>query len=163
MPDLTLATLLDPATLVEAAIQLLFEGAGGHENPTTVATFTQRENAELTSERVDVTFTRGPWTGRWGVDRGGVLRHACWQYTLQLDIWTKRRAEDQGRHAYLRGKLHEMLEAAVRDPDFLAHHTLVDLNEQGSTESVQAEDDMDCGALKFTGMVVIRSDALRSV
>lgn len=127
--------------------------------PKTVDAFTTREVGELTAERVDITFLKGAWTGRWGVDRGKEMRHSCWQYTLQLDLWTKRLAKDKRRHTFLRGKLHALLIEAVLDPNFLAWHTLASLDEITSTESLQAGDDMDTSTLKFGGLVVIRSDA----
>jgi len=154
MPAPDLASLLDPTTLVEAAVKKLLT-----KPPKTVDAFVSRESGTLTAERVNITFTLGKWNGRWFKDRGGKWRHSCWEYTLQLDIWTKRLAKDKGRHAFLRGKLPALLTDAVLDPKFLAWHTLASLNELGGSESIQAGDDMDTSFLKYGGLVTVRSDS----
>jgi hypothetical protein len=152
MPAPDIATLLFPP--VEEACKKLFTTP-----PKLVDAFMQRESGELTAERVDIQFTRGAWSGRWGVDSKGDMHHSCWHYTLQLDLWTKRLAKDKTRHATIRAQIHGRLEAAVLDPNFLAFHTLASLDEISSTEQLEAEDDMDCSSMKFGGLVTVRSDS----
>lgn len=150
-----LATLLDIATPVEDAVKLLCE-----KPPRLIDAFTARETGDLPGQRVEVVFSLGKWTGRWGVDRQGVMQHSAWSYTLELHLWTKREAATaRAAHGTLRGKLSAKLIAAVRNPDFLRYHTIASLDEQSGTEQIRQTDDLDGSTITFTGLVCIRSDA----
>lgn len=164
-PDIP--TLFDVATAVETAVKSLL----AQQDPPIVA-FMQREcdvpspddpaeRVPLPSERVDIQFTLGAWTGHWAVDRAGKLRHGAWAYTLQLNVSTDAQPTDPAAHGRRVGLLRALFQSPSFDEllgeDVLPFHCLASCDHQTAAPQVNIEQDTDVSPLVFTGVVSIRS------
>ncbi|MES2569599.1 MAG: hypothetical protein V4710_06040 [Verrucomicrobiota bacterium] len=167
MPAPDYKTLHDIAPAVERAVQSLLAA-----QVPPVLVFRQRQKSvngvdpetseappeTLPAVRVDIKFTQGQWTGRWGVDRAGEMRHNGWSYSLQLDVRTNAYATDPAEHDRM-----VSIVSSLRANDFtrelLPYHGMATMDMGSKDTGADKENDQDVTPIYFHGLVVIRPDA----
>jgi hypothetical protein len=155
MPAKSLEELFDPESAVEGAFKHIFYRRK-------MPAFGQRELKDLPTPRLDLQFELGAATGHRGFDRRKRAWLDAWAFQLTIGIATEVNPKHpDGDHAIWRARVRITSQYAAEEltPALLPFHTLTQIQEAGTTDTVTTTDDCHISEVRFTGIVSIRSSA----
>ena len=115
--------------------------------------YTQRENVEKITPRIELKFSCGTATGHQSVDNAGIFRYDAWSYNLEI-LFVTDRQENFSAHNTMLGMvrgLMENLKTNVNLSQFFPYTWIALAKQSGTVPGFHADDDTDMSAVKYSG------------
>lgn len=153
MPAPDYETIYDYEGAIEAAVKTLLTDNG-------ITAYRQRDSDERVTPFAVVQLTTGAASGHMARLPNGDMRPDQFAGTLNIAIVTNRGTNNEN-HPTIRAKIRNLLyrfqETFTKAE--LAHHSIYNVLEAGTTPSIESEDDFDISTINFAIRFSIRHDA----